>query len=187
MIAAKTDGIDELRKRFESAAKQTPVEFKRLIVSTQRSAGTESRRAAVAIYNLPQNRLTEDQAVIPTATGVIVRGAKKPISALSYKVKAQGTGLRLKVLKKGKTTTFTPGFLERGKGLPFYRTKGEAKRVMTKGRYAGKLRQPVHFLAGPSAADMMKDTRVARPMRERIWERVRKEYTSRISRLTRKK
>lgn len=187
MFKVDTRGIDELRKRFQDAARESPKEIKRLIVSTQRAAGTESRRAAVAIYNITQSRLAEDQVVIPTDKGVIVRGQKKPISSLSYKVKQHGKGLRLRVLKKGKTTTFEPGFLERGKGLPFYRTKGEAKRVMAKGRYAGKMRQPVHFLAGPSAADMMKDTRVSVPMKERIWGRVRKEFSSRIDRLTRKK
>ncbi len=184
MLKTTTKGDDfaALSKRFDSASKQSPVEFKRLRESARRAAGTESRRAATAVYNLPQARIAQDQSVTGTTLGFVIRGQRKPISSLSYRVRVVKGGLRLRVLKGGKTTTFAPGFLDRGKGRPFYRKPGEAKQMQ-----GGRMRQPVHFLAGPSVADAMKDTRVKGPMQERIWGRVRKEFTTRISRLTRKK
>ncbi len=171
MFKVDTKGIEELARRFQSAAKKSPAELKRLRSSSQRAAGTEARRAASAVYNVGQGRIGQDLTVSATPEGFVVKAQKKPISALSYGVRAASGGLRLRVMRKGKVTTFRPGFISKRKKLPFYRYEGTRK---------------AQFLAGPSAADMMKNPRVIGPMRERIWGRVRIEFTNRIARLTRK-
>lgn len=186
-IVARTDGIDELSKRFTRAAIACPREFVRARQSIVRAAGTEQRRSATATYNLPQSRIGDDMRVKDTDVGFVVVGYKRPISFASYKFTRTNKGLAGRIVKKGKRSLFKGGFYARGLGggnVPFVRT-GE-KRRMTAGRYVGQSKQPLKALYGPSVADIFKDTRVAGPMRTRIWERARREMTTRLARLTKR-
>lgn len=186
-LVASTAEIDALARRFARAALVTPAEFTRARKSIARGAGTEAKRAAVAIYNLSQSRVADDLRVIETLTGVIVSGKKKTISFLSYGFRPTRKGLAGRIFKKGKRSVFDGSFIGTGIGggkVPFWRI-GE-KRIMKMGYNAGKRKQPLHSLHGPSVADMMGNPRVATPLRERIWERARRELTNRLNRLTRR-
>jgi hypothetical protein len=186
-LVASTTEIDALARRFARAAAATPSEFVRARKSIARAAGTEAKRAAVAVYNLSQSRVADDMRVIENATGVIVSGSKKTISFLSYGFRQTRKGLAGRIKKKGKRAVFDGSFIGTGIGggkVPFWRIG--AKRIMKMGHNAGKRKQPLHSLHGPSVADMFKDSRVATPLRERIWERARRELTNRLARITRR-
>jgi len=185
-IVASTKEIEDLGRAFARAAQTTPIEFVRARKSIARAAGTEARRAAAAEYNVSQRRIGQDMTVSETALGVLVTGQKRTITFVSYGFKPTRKGLAGKIRKKGKRSVWNGSFIAiglNGNRVSFWRHG--APRVMTAGRYEGQRKQPLQALHGPSVSDMMRDTRVAKPMRERIWERARKELSTRLTRITR--
>lgn len=176
--------IIEQGRRYALATLESPKEFDRAKQSVRRAAGTESKRAVVAIYNLKAGRAGEDIKTQTTPAGVAVSGGNKPITLLSYGFTQNSSGLRGRVFKAGSVSSIKSGFINRGLGgglVPF-RREGE-KRRQKAGRYAGKMRQPIRGLYGPSVADAMKNQTVSSDMRERILGRAGAELRRRLLRL----
>ena len=177
-------GIQQLANEMLRSAVNAPKEFARARVDLRRAANTESSRQITAIYNLSQQRVKQDLTVRETEAGVIVSGPKRTISLLSYRFRPSTKGLRGKVLKAGKAVVIPGTFTGTGIGggtVPFYR-HGEPRK-MTKGRYVGKVRQPLSALHGPSVADQLKDSRVNVPLRDRILARTGEQLRKRLSRI----
>ena len=187
-IVAPVAQVAEEARRWGQIARQSPQAFKQARVSMQRAAGTEHKRGITAIYNLTQSRVGQDLTVRPTEVGMIVSGSKRTISLLSYGWRPTRKGLAGRVIRGGKRSVIPRSFIANGLGggtVPFIR-EGEP-RTMGKGRYAGKKRQPLSALHGPSVADALADKRVVTPLRERIWARSRTELSRRLNQLTRKR
>lgn len=187
-IVAPEAQVAEEARRWGQIARQSPQAFRQARVSMQRAATTEHKRGIVAVYNLAQSRVGQDLTVRPTEVGMIVSGSKRTISLLSYGWRPTRKGLAGRVIRGGKRSVIPRSFIGTGLGggtVPFIR-EGEP-RVMGKGRYAGKKRQPLSALHGPSVADALADKRVVTPLRDRIWGRSRAELSRRLQQLTRKR
>ena len=187
-IVAPVAQVAEEARRWGQIARQSPQAFKQARVSMQRAAGTEHKRGITAIYNLTQSRVGQDLTVRPTEVGMIVSGSKRTISLLSYGWRPTRKGLAGRVIRGGKRSVIPRSFIANGLGggtVPFIR-EGD-KREMKKGRYAGKTRQPLKALHGPSMADALARTDIAQDMRARIWGRSRTELSRRLKQLTRKR
>lgn len=187
-IVAPVAQIDAEARRWAQIARAAPQVFAQARVSVQRAATTEYKRGVTAIYNLSQQRAAQDLTVINTAAGFIARASNRTISLLSYGWRQTRRGLSGRVIRRGQRSVIPRAFVGTGLGggtVPFVR-EGDPRR-MSKGRYAGQIRQPLQALHGPSIADAVKDMRVAVPMRDRIWGRTRTELSRRLAQITRKR
>lgn len=187
-IVAPVATLDAEYQRWARVALSAPKVFDQARVSVRRAASTEYKRGISAIYNLPQGRAAQDLSVIGTEAGFRVRGSKRTISLASYGWRPTRKGLAGRIIKGGRRTVIPRSFIAPAPGggkVPFIR-EGEPRK-MTKGRYAGKVRQPLAALHGPSIADAIKDQRVAGPMQERIWGRTRTELSRRLNQLARRR
>ena len=159
-IVAPVAQVAEDARRWGQIARQSPTAFRQARVSMQRAAGTEHKRGITAIYNLTQSRVGQNLTVRPTEVGMVVSGSNRTISLLSYGWRPTRKGLAGRVIRGGKRSVIPRSFAARGLGggtVPFVR-EGD-KREMKKGRYAGKTRQPLSALHGPSVADAQKKKR----------------------------
>jgi len=187
-IVAPVAQIAEEAKRWAQISRLSPEAFKQARGSIRRAALTEHGRGITAIYNVGQGRAKQDITIRDTEAGMIVRASNKPITLLSYGWKPTRKGIAGRVLKKGGRATIPRSFVAKGLGggtVPFIRD-GEP-RIMTAGRYAGKRRQPVRALYGPSVADAIVNPAVVTDLRERIWGRSRVELSRRLQQLTRRR
>lgn len=187
-IVAPVATLDAEYQRWAQIARSVPQAFAQARASVQRAAMTEYKRGITAIYQLTQQRAAQDLTVVNTAAGFIARASNRTISLLSYGWRQTRKGLSGRVIRRGQRSVIPRSFSGTGLGggtVPFVR-EGEPRK-MAKGRYAGKLRQPLRALHGPSIADAVKDTRVATPMRERIWSRTRNELSRRLAQIARKR
>lgn len=177
------NGLAVLAKRLAEASRDADKDFKQAVGSMRRAANTETKRAASAIYNLPQKRIGEDVVVSSDSTSVTITGKKRTISAMSYGF----TAGRMRPLRgqfiRGKAVSINNGFIApalSGNLFPFKR-EGE-KRVMRKGRYAGKMRQNIRGVYGPSVADMLNRDTVQGPLVTQVLGRAAQEFRRRIAR-----
>jgi hypothetical protein len=190
MVAILLEGhVQKLMRSVLLRSENSQKEFKRARESIRRAAFTESKKQVAQVYNLTQARIAKDLIVRNTDAGVEVRGNRRTITFISYGWRKSAKGLRGKILKGSAPHVFTGSFNARGlagdvegvNSLAFYR-HGE-KRLMKKGRYKGKIREPIKSLHGPSVADALKDTRVGIPLKARIMARAGKELRRRLLRL----
>ena len=187
-IVAPVAQVAEEARRWGRIARETPGAFRNARVSIQRAALTEHKRGITAIYNLSQSRIGQDISARNTDLGFIARESNRTISLLSYGWRPTRKGLAGRVIRGGKRSVIPRSFISPGLNggkVPFIR-EGD-KREMKKGRYAGKTRQPLKALHGPSMADALASTDIAQDMRERIWGRSRTELSRRLKQLTRKR
>lgn len=176
------DGLAVLAKRLANVSRDADKDFRQAVGSMKRAAGTETKRATTAIYNVNQGRVGDDVRVTSDANSVTVTGRKKEISLLSYGFKPTAAGLRGAVLK-GKSSVIKSAFVATGLSgnkLPF-RREGD-KRKMTRGRYAGKRRSPVKVKYGPSVADMLAREIVQETLKTQVIGRAAQELRRRIAR-----
>lgn len=182
------DGIKALALRLARASKDAEKDFRQAVGTMARAAKTETKRASAKVYNVSQTRIEKDVRVTSDANAVTITGYKRSITFNSYGFVATATGLRGSLFKSGKRHTFKSGFKAPGLAgnvngfhlVPFWRVG--PKRKMRKGRYAGKLRQPLESLHGPSVADMLKNDKVSEPLTTQLLGRAASELRRRISR-----
>ncbi len=187
-ITIQSPDISALVRRLGAVSRDAPKAFKQALSSIARAAKTETKRAASAEYNVKQARIEQDIRVdTRNADAVVVTGRRRSITFNSYGFKPTRAGLRGSLFKKGKKHTFKSGFVAPGLAgaesgfhkVPFWRVG--PKRKMRKGRYVGKLRQPLESLHGPSVADMLKNDKVFTPLHARLILRATNELNRRIT------
>lgn len=180
------NGLAVLAKRLATVSADAGKDFGQAVGSMRRAAATEAKRAASAVYNIKQARIAEDVSVTSDKTGVTITGKKRTISAISYGFKApRGKPLRGQFIR-GKQVLINTGFIApalSGNLFPFVRTGG--KRVMQKGRYAGKIRQNIRGVYGPTVADMLARDTVQQPLVTQVLGRAAQELRRRIARALR--
>jgi hypothetical protein len=182
--------LANLERRLTLAAGGTGREVERAVISVQRATFTESKRAITAVYNLPQSRVAGPLSVRTAANrrGFVVSGNPRPITFVSYGARALTRGGVSVAIFRGKRRNLPGGFKARspqGTDLFWIRT-GQPKRRMTRGRYAGQVREPIRPLTGPSVADHLNNDdvrgRIVRFFRARMTSELRRRITRLVDR-----
>lgn len=194
-VAVKSPDLAEMLRTLQAASKDAPKAFGLAMKASRGKSKADTAVQSSAIYNLPEKRVTQDLTVTPIVGytySVIGRKRKRGPSLISYGATQNATGLAVTVIKGRGAKRIPSGFIRRGLGgansegslLPFVRAG--SKRKMKKGRYAGKVRQPIKALYGPSVADMLTNNDVYNPIKARFVTVVSDELSKRISRALRR-
>lgn len=195
-ITTDLRGLARLERRLTLAAGGAGVEVERAVISVSRATYTESKRAVTAVYNLPQKRVAGPLAVRVAGNrrGFVISGNPKPISFVSYGARALARGgVRVRIFRgraqlvRGAFAADAPRAADAGEDTPgnrlFWIRTGQPKRVMTKGRYEGKRREPIRALTGPSVADHLNNPDVRGRIERFFVNRMSTELRRRLSRL----
>ena len=141
---------------------------KRALGTLQRRLKTETRRDIQRQYQIPAGRLAQDLSVVATTTGTKIAGYFRGMGLRNFGARvSKRQGVTASIFR-GKRTAFPHAFQapllggSASSNLQIVRRQGE-KRRMTKGRYAGQMRQPIVVQYGPTAAQMLR--KEGRPQR----------------------
>lgn len=169
-MTVESPDLRALARRLQRVSSDAPKAFKQAISSVARASKTETKRAASAIYNLPQKRVDDGLNVQQTTDSVRIVGKRKPVTLRAYGAKqTKKQGIFVTVFRERGRKRISGGFSPlKFKGVPFVR--------------AGKKRLPIEALYGPSVADMLRNDKVFTPLQERLILRARNELDRRISR-----
>jgi hypothetical protein len=133
----------------------------RALGTLQRRLSTETRRDIQRQYQIPAGRLAKDLRVVVTPLGTKITGYFRGIGLRNFGARvSKRNGVSASIFK-GQRTAFPHAFRApllggaAGANDQIVRRQGE-KRVMTRGRYAGKSRQPIVVQYGPTAAQMLR-------------------------------
>lgn len=185
-VIVNGSGLAILAKRLAEISRDADKDFKQAIGTLRRAATTEAKRAVSAIYSLTQARVDKGLVVRSKPDGVEITGRKRPVTFVSYGWRQTPVGLRGKIIRKSKVSEFKSGFIANGlrgeesgnNRVAFFRSG--APRRMKLGRYAGKMRQPLVAIYGPSIADAVNDSRVSVPLTTQLLGRAAQELRRRI-------
>lgn len=138
----------------------------RALTTVRRRIGPEARRDIQREYRLTAGRLNAGLRVGQTASGVTVTGFFRGIGLRNFGARQTRAGVTASIFHGGKRTlregAFFAPLLGGGDNRHVVRREGEP-RVMTKGRYIGKRRQPLAVEYGPTVAQMLR--KEGRPQR----------------------
>lgn len=173
--------VKALTRVLAASVRDVPKEIKQTVISIGRSAKTETKRAAVSVYNTTQARIEQGLRVDTTADAVVIGGKKKPLTLASFKPKAIGRR------KKGRKSK---GAGQRVGAIFTIIKQSGVKRLARKVFWVGKLpfqrigdkRFPIAPVPAPSVADMINNESVSVPLVDSIRLRAVKEVTRRIAR-----
>jgi len=150
------NGLRELERSYRTAAAAMAKAEARAVRRAGVTIATRQARAIVEIANL---KVTAVKAAIvtkrqptPDSPQVVFEMREKPISLIEYGGRGSWKGASVQVLKAGGRKKVKGGFLTKSpQGAPqIWKRTGEPKRLMTQGRYAGQLREPIDKRFGPS-------------------------------------
>lgn len=158
-MARKIDisGIRRAAERISATIKEADKAVQRARGTLRRRIVPEARRDIQAEYNLKAARITAGLSARNLADGVELIGSSRGIGLIEFGGKATPTGATA-VVRKGAAASTRPGaFIAPllGGNRHIVERYGK-KRVMTKGRYVGKLRQALSVEYGPSVAQMLR-------------------------------
>jgi hypothetical protein len=149
-------GLLDLERSYRSVANAMSKGEARAIKRVGVTIGARQSRAITETVNL-KSRDVKDAIVTkrqPTADAlqVVFEVREKPISLIDYGGTGSWKRASVKVLKASGRKRVQGGFLTNTpQGAPqIWKRTGESKRLMTKGRYAGQVREPIKKLFGPS-------------------------------------
>lgn len=185
-VKVESPDLAQMLRTLQAASKDAPKAFKLALNASRRIAKKDSASQSAKVYNVEEKRIAKDlrPKEIDGFTFVIIGGkGRRPPSLLAYGAEQNARGLLVTVKKKRGPRLIRPAFIANGwngNRLPFLRFG--PKRVMKKGRYQGKLRQPLFALYGPSVADMLTNNEVYNPIHARFIEIVSEDLTKRITR-----
>lgn len=168
-VVVESPDMVALVRKLGAVSTDAPKAFSQTIVSVGRASKTETTRACAAVYNISTRRIGEAVKVDTSPNTVFITGKKKPITVRSYGAKQTARGVRVKVIRAGGTKLIRNGFSpKKFNGVPFKRL--------------GRSQYPIAPIAGPSAADMLKNELVFKPLQVRLVTRASDELNRRITR-----
>lgn len=132
---------------------------KRAIGTLRRRLPVQARRDIQAEYNIKAGRVNKDLSAFVAGDGIRLRGYFRGIGLRNFGARQTKKGVTSAIFRGRRSLdpgTFMAPLL--GGGLHAAERHG-AKRVMTKGRYKGKRRQPIETLYGPTLAQMLRKGR----------------------------
>lgn len=155
----RLDGVLETSRELGALARRLPTIQKRAIGTLRRRLPVQARRDIQAEYNIGAARLRKDLGTSILADGLRITGYFRGIGLRNFGARQTGAGVTAAVFR-GARSLRAGAFLAPmlGGGVQAVRREGE-KRLMTKGRYFGKRRQPLLLEYGPSAAQMLRKGR----------------------------
>jgi len=158
-VQSDTSQFKSAISRLEAAAKNAPIEIKRLVSSLSRAVKTESIREVQQIYSVRRASVASRTRVeLQGVDAIKITAARDPINLMSFSPRqlggsliasrGYGSGVRVTVLRGGPAATLTFAFIARSpvsdENLVYQRrTKGQL------GKNGGRLK----VLFGPSVAD----------------------------------
>jgi hypothetical protein len=152
-------GALEVSRALGASARNLPKIQQRAIATLRRRLPVQARRDIQAEYAIPAGRLNKDLGVGNIAGGLRLTGYFRGIGLRNFAARQTKPGVTASVFRGKRTLregTFMAPLL--GGGVQVVHREGEP-RLMTKGRYAGKRRQPLVVDYGPSAAQMLRKGR----------------------------
>jgi hypothetical protein len=152
-------GALEVSRALGAAARNLPKIQQRAIGTLRRRLPVQARRDIQAEYALAAARINKDLGVGNIAGGLRLTGYFRGIGLRNFAARQTRPGVTASVFRGQRTLregTFMAPLLNGG--VQVVRREGEP-RLMTKGRYAGKKRQPLVVEYGPSVAQMLRKGR----------------------------
>lgn len=119
----------------------------------------EAKRDIRAEYNIPAGRIGKDLSATEFPSSVRLKGRFKGIGLINFAARQTLKGVTYSIFR-GRRGLLDGAFIATlpGGNVQVMERSG-AKRLMTRGRYVGKLRQPIHTQYGPTAAQMLRKGR----------------------------
>lgn len=159
MIEADTSDLQAAILRLERAAKNGPQEIRRVLVSVQRATKSFAVRQVLLRYNVKRPSVDSRTKVSAVdATGFTLTAANQPISLVSFgakqlgegliRTRGYGSGVSVKVEKKGGATVLNRAFIARA--APAVNADGQTRLVYERRTEAGKRGGKLRALYGPA-------------------------------------
>lgn len=153
-------GLPDVEKAFADYPRKIALVEKRVILTLLRRLPVQARRDIQAEYNISVKRIREDLGASLLASGVRLTGHFRGTGLLNFGAKQRRKGVTATVYRGGKRTLREGAFIATLlNGNPQVVKREGEPRVMTKGRYVGKRRQPIVVQYGPTAAQMLRKGR----------------------------
>ena len=178
-------GVLEASREIGTMSRKFTTAQKRAIAALRRGLPVEARRNIQEEYNIKAARLRQDLGTTRLDAGLRITGRFKGIGLRNFGARQTARGVTSKILKSKRSITegaFMAPLL--GGGLQAVERAGE-KRVMTKGRYQGKKRQPLYVLYGATAAQMLRKGRRPEHLRDYAFGLMRNELDRQLELLKR--
>ena len=152
-------GVDAVERALAGYPQKIAQIEKRAILTLQRRLPVQARRDIQAEYNISAGRLNKSLGARLLANGVRLTGYFRGIGLLNFGARQTRAGVTAAVFR-GKRSLRESAFIARMlNGNPQVVHREGEPRVMTKGRYVGKRRQPLVVDYGPTAAQMLRKGR----------------------------
>lgn len=190
-ISIRPDGLVDLVESIKAASADSDKSFRLAINGARRKSKRLTQQSCANEYNVSEDRIGKDITVRQAAGyaySVIGRKRKSGPSLIQYGATQNSSGLTVTVSKRNGPKRIRSGFIRNGSSgnlLAFVR-RG-APRVMKMGRYAGKVRQPIKALSGPSVADMFNNSSVFDAIQSNFFSTVSDELSARLVRAMKKR
>jgi hypothetical protein len=152
-------GALETSRALGVASRDLPKIQQRAIGTLRRRLPVQARRDIQAEYALTAARINKDLGIGVIAGGLRLTGYFRGIGLRNFAARQTKPGVTASVFRGQRSLregTFMAPLL--GGNVQVVRREGEP-RLMTKGRYAGKRRQPLVVEYGPSVAQMLRKGR----------------------------
>lgn len=149
-----------LSRALAGYRRELPRLQERAIATLRRRLPVQARRDIQGEYNITATRVRKDLSARTLDDGLSLVGHFRGIGLRNFRARQTKKGVTSSIFR-GAGRSLDPGaFLAPllGGGVHAVERFG-AKRVMTKGRYEGKRRQPIHVLYGPTLAQMLRKGR----------------------------
>lgn len=152
-------GVLDATRDLSAFASKMPTIQKRSILSLLRRAPVQARRDIQVEYSVPAARIRKDLGARLINQGIRVTGYFRGIGLRNFSARQTAQGVTASVLR-GKRTLRRSAFIARmlSSNEQAVGREGEP-RLMMRGRYIGKRRQPLVVKYGPTAAQMLRKGR----------------------------
>lgn len=186
-VKVKSPDLAALLRDLQAASKDAPKSFKLAMLSARRIAKKDSADQSAKVYNIAADRIGKDltsKGITGYDFSIVGRKRRRGPSLVAYGASRGAAGLTVTVIKSRGPKVIRSSFIANdlsGKNKLAFVRDG-AKRIMRAGRYAGKFRQPLRALYGPSVADMLINNAVYNPIHDRFISNVSSDITKRIIR-----
>lgn len=135
---------------------QLPWIQKRAIQTLRRRLPVQARRDMQGEYNLGARRITQDLSSRGDDEGIRLTGHWRGIGLRNYSGRQTRKGVTAAIMRGAKRSLYQGAFMAPlASGNVQAVSRYGAKRLMTQGRYKGKLRQPIAVEYGATVAQML--------------------------------
>ena len=160
-ITVDVSGALDVADRLFATVKRAEQAQRRALGTLRRRLPVQARRDIQAEYAIKASTLRDRLLARTSADGLRLIGKSRGLSLINFGARQTRTGVSSQILR-GQRDVDAGAFIAPLLGnnrQAVERVPGEPKRRMTRGRYVGRMRQPLHLLYGPSVAQMLQKGR----------------------------